>query len=201
MHTLKRIWQRHRHGDGPFSHLFELPTDSDELVAIDCETTGLDVRRAELVSVAAVPISHGRVRAGAALNLHVQAPASLDATSIRIHRLRPVDLREGGDVRRVLEELLAFIDNRPLVGWCLSFDMAILNRYTKALFGFELPNRRIELSSLYQKRLRHRQPEQVADLRFEQVAADLGVPVMGRHSARGDATTAALMYTRLVEKG
>ncbi len=63
---LKRLVQKRRHGNGPHGHLFETP-DGSELMALDCETTGLDPRRAELVSVAAVPIRAGRVCAGAAL--------------------------------------------------------------------------------------------------------------------------------------
>lgn len=193
---LKRLVQKRRHGNGPHGHLFDTP-DGSELMALDCETTGLDPRRAELVSVAAVPIRAGRVRTGAALDLHLAPPSSLDGESICIHRLRGVDLAGGLDVDEALERLLAFIGNRPLVGWCLDFDMAVLNRYLRPRLGFDLPNPVVELSDLYRKRERYRNPDALPDLRFEKVAGKLGVPVIGRHTARGDATTAALMYLKL----
>ena len=193
---LKRLVQKRRHGNGPHGHLFETP-DGSELMALDCETTGLDPRRAELVSVAAVPIRAGREGAGAALDLHLAPPSSLDGESICIHRLRGVDLAQGLDVEDALEQLLAFIGNRPLVGWCLDFDLAVINRYLRARLGFDLPNPVVELSDLYRKRERYRSPEALPDLRFERVAGKLGVPVIGRHTARGDATTAALMYLKL----
>ena len=50
---LKRLVQRRRHGKGPYGHLFAAPP-GDEVMALDCETTGLNTRTAELVSVAAV---------------------------------------------------------------------------------------------------------------------------------------------------
>jgi DNA polymerase-3 subunit epsilon len=74
---LKRLVQRRRHGKGPYGHLFTAPP-GDEVMALDCETTGLNTRTAELVSVAAVPVSAGRVQAGAALDLRMARPASLD---------------------------------------------------------------------------------------------------------------------------
>ena len=88
---LKRLVQRRRHGKGPYGHLFAAPP-GDEVMALDCETTGLNTRTAELVSVAAVPVSAGRVQAGAALDLRMARPASLDGESICIHGLRGVDL-------------------------------------------------------------------------------------------------------------
>lgn len=169
-------------------------------MALDCETTGLDPRRAELVSVAAVPIRADRVCAGAALEMHLAAPRSLDGESIRIHRLRGIDLSQGLTVDDALEKLLAFIGNRPLVGWYLNFDLAVINRYLRRSLGFDLPNPVVELSSLYCRRERQCHPGLPPDLRFEAVAGKLGVPVIGRHTAGGDATTAALMYLKLKPK-
>lgn len=129
-----------------------MPYQGDEVMAIDCETTGLDSRHAELVSIAAVPVKQGRVLSSQALDIKLQAPESLEGSSIRIHRLRPVDLEEGESVVAALEQLLDVIGNRPLVGWCVDFDVAMINRYLRPLLGFDLPNATIELSSLYQKK-------------------------------------------------
>ena len=193
---LRRLSDRHRHGQGPFADLF-LPYEGDEVMAIDCETTGLDSRNAELVSIAAVPVRQGRVVSSQALDIQLEAPASLEASSIRIHRLRPVDLEGGETVVVALEQLLDFIGNRPLVGWCVDFDVAMINRYLRPLLGFDLPNTTVELSSLYQKKMRHWKPELGPDLHFDAMAEALQVPIMGRHTARGDAITAALMYLQL----
>ncbi|MED5389632.1 MAG: 3'-5' exonuclease [Pseudomonadota bacterium] len=193
---LRRLSDRHRHGQGPFADLF-LPYEGDEVMAIDCETTGLDSRNAELVSIAAVPVRQGRVVSSQALDIQLEAPASLEASSIRIHRLRPVDLEGGETVVVALEQLLDFIGNRPLVGWCVDFDVAMINRYLRPLLGFDLPNTTVELSSLYQKKMRHWKPELEPDLHFDAMAEALQVPIMGRHTARGDAITAALMYLQL----
>ena len=148
---LRRYADRYRHAHGPYGHLF-LPYEGSDVVALDCETTGLDSRHAELVSIAAVPVRSDRVCASESMDVHFQAPPSLTGESIAIHRLRPVDLDEGADVADTLESLLAFIGNRPVVGWCIDFDVAMINRYLRPLLGFDLPNATIELSNLYQKK-------------------------------------------------
>ena len=106
LRQLRRYADRQRHGHGPFAHLF-LPYEGSDVIAIDCETTGLDSRHAELVSIAAVPVIQGRVASSQALDIKLEAPASLEGGSIRIHRLRPVDLEEGESVVAALEQLLS----------------------------------------------------------------------------------------------
>lgn len=199
LRALRRVSDRRRQANGEYGWLFN-PYTGDEMVAIDCETTGLDTRRAELVSLAAVRLKGDRVLTSQSLDLRLARPASLSGDSIRIHRLRGIDLEGGDSIEAALAKFLDFVGNRPLVGWCLEFDLAILNRYLRAHLGFELPNARVEVSQAYAKALRRSRPELIPNLRFEAVAEALEVPVMGRHTALGDAVTTALMYTR-VQRG
>lgn len=199
LRVLRRASDRRRQAKGEYGWLFT-PYTGDEMVAIDCETTGLDTRQAELVSLAAVRLKGDRVLTSQSLDLRLARPASLTGDSIRIHGLRGIDLEGGDSIEAALDKFLDFIGNRPLVGWYLEFDLAILNRYLRAHLGFELPNARVEVSRVYAKALRRRQPELIPNLRFEAVAKALEVPVMGRHTALGDAVTTALMYTR-VQRG
>ncbi|MBF8221790.1 MULTISPECIES: 3'-5' exonuclease [Halomonadaceae] len=199
LRALRRASDRRRQANGEYGWLFT-PYTGDEMVAIDCETTGLDTREAELVSLAAVRLKGDRVLTSQSLDLRLARPASLTGDSIRIHGLRGVDLEGGDSIEAALAQFLDFVGNRPLVGWYLEFDLAILNRYLRAHLGFELPNARVEVSRVYAKALRRRQPELIPNLRFEAVAKALEVPVMGRHTALGDAVTTALMYTR-VQRG
>ena len=56
---IPRWLARRRLKNPAYAFLFE-PRPADEAVSIDCETTGLDRRKAEIVSVAAVPIRGAR---------------------------------------------------------------------------------------------------------------------------------------------
>ncbi|SFH91726.1 3'-5' exonuclease [Modicisalibacter xianhensis] len=194
--SLRRVTDRRKQAHGRYGWLFN-PYTGDELVAIDCETTGLDPKTAELVSIAAVRIKGDHVLTSDALDLRLQQPDSLSGDSIRIHRLRGVDLEEGESLQAALEKFLDFIGNRPLLGWCVDYDISVINRHLRPLLGFDLPNVSIDMAQVYQRELRRIRPHLEPHLGFESIAKALGVPVMGRHTALGDATTTALMYVRL----
>jgi len=199
LRVLRRVADRRRHANGEYAWLFH-PYTGDEMVVIDTETTGLDTRSAELVSIAAVRVRGDRILTSDSLDLRLRRPDSLTGDSIRIHGLRGMDLDNGESLDAALERLLDFVGNRPLVGWHLGFDLAILNRELRPRFGFELPNATVDVAQLWRRRLRRRHPEIDGQPRFERVAERLGVPVMGRHTALGDAVTTALMFLRL-ERG
>lgn len=197
--VLRRAADRRRHANGEYAWLFH-PYTGEEMVVIDTETTGLDTRSAELVSIAAVRVRGDRILTSESLDLRLRRPDTLTGDSIRIHGLRGVDLDNGESIDAALARLLDFVGNRPLVGWHLGFDLAILNRELRPRFGFELPNATVDVAQLWRRRLWRRHPEIDSLPRFEAVAERLGVPVMGRHTALGDAVTTALMFLRL-ERG
>ncbi|MCG6657650.1 3'-5' exonuclease [Halomonas campisalis] len=199
LRALRRASDRRRHAEGEYGWLFN-PYTGDELVAIDCETTGVDPRSAEPVSIAAVKVRGERVLTSESLDLRLQRPSTLSGESIRIHGLRGIDLDDGECLDQALARLLDFIGNRPLLGWRLDFDLAIINRQLRPRFGFDLPNSGIDVAQLYHRQLRRSHLEAASAPRFEAAAKALGVPVMGRNTALGDAVTTALMYLRL-ERG
>ena len=199
--VLRRASDRRRHASGEYAWLFH-PYTGDELVAIDCETTGVDLRTAEPVSIGAVKVRGDRVLTSESLHLHLKRPATLTGDSIRVHGLRGIDLDDGVSLEEALTKLLDFVGNRPLLGWRLYFDLAILNRQIRPRFGFDLPNMGVDVAQLYHRQQRRSvmEPEPRSQ-RFEEVAETLGVPVMGRNTALGDAVTTALMYLRLEREG
>lgn len=194
--ALRRFRDRREHRDGPWGFLFA-PCDGDEVVSLDCETTGLDVSRAEILSIGAVKIRGRRVLTSERLDIKLKAPASLDGESIKIHKLRAADLADGVEVDDALRQLLAFIGNRPLLGYYVNFDVRMLDKYLRPLLGFGLPNRTIELSHVYHDIIKWKSVGGSVDLRFDTIAAKLDVPIIERHTALGDAITVALMYVRL----
>lgn len=192
----RRWLDRRRARGGPYAGLFE-PCDGPEWVAIDLETTGLDPRRDQILSIAALPCSGRRIHLGARFDVLIDSRSPRIPAQIRHHRLRPVDLEHGMPLDAALPALLALIGNRPLVGYCVDFDIAMLDRAVRPRYGFGLPNRRIDVQREYAAWLRRRDPQAEPDLRFEAIAAALGVDVAQRHRAFDDALAAALMHLRL----
>lgn len=179
-----------------FAGLFR-PYTGGGWVAIDLETTGLDTRRDDILSIAAVPGSPGRIHLRDRLVLHIRGPHPRIAEAIRHHHLRPADLANGVALDDALAQLLTLIGNRPLVGYCVAFDVAMLNRALWPRFGFRLPNRRIDVGQDYARRVRRRHPLAHPDCRLEAMTAALGLPLFPRHDALGDALSAAAIHLAL----
>ncbi|WP_369855464.1 3'-5' exonuclease [Candidatus Thalassolituus haligoni] len=187
--------------EGRWSHLAD-PYDGDEVVVLDCETSVFDKKKGELLSVAAVRVRGNQIRLTEALDLTIRSDAVTDPKAVRVHYLRREDRMEGVALAEAIEKLLDFIGNRPICGFYIEYDRAILNRYIRELYNFKLPNRFIEVSEIYVKsKRRHHIHEVHLDLTFEGLARDLQVPIVERHTALGDVISTALMYIKLTGFG
>ncbi len=194
--TLMRLADRFKNRHSDYKHLFE-PYVGSEMVSIDCETTGLDPKTDEVISIAAVKINGRQIMTGDAFEAMIDHRERLSEDSIVIHRIRKQDLDNAVDIETAVMALIEFVGNRPLIGYNIQFDLKFLDRYTKPLLGFSLPNSAIELADVYRKAVVRKQPDAVPHLGFEEILGELGVPVFGRHTALGDAVTVAMAYVKL----
>jgi len=197
---IRRSWLQRQLKDPAYRHLFD-PPPPNEWVSIDCETTGLDRERDHIISVGAVRIVGQRVLTSERLELLVQPDANrspLTAESVRIHQLREADLQAHGlPADEVARRVLAFIGSRPLVGYYLEFDVAMLNRLVHPLLGIPLPQQQIEVSGLYYDLKYKQNPNAHIDLRLASLMADLDLPSRHAHNPVNDATMAALAFIKL----
>ena len=175
------------------------PVRFDEpVVVLDLETTGLDPRKDRILAVAAVPLQGRRIELNRRFVRLLHDDGPVNAESIRHHRLRPVDVRDGVHIESALPELLSWIGDRPIVGYATAFDIAFLSRACRRL-GVVAPRRFADVREHVRRRCLRHDPNRPPRLRFEQIAADLKQPVIGRHDALGDAVTTALMWIALAE--
>lgn len=196
MNALRRHFLHWRHRHTPWAALLA-PYHGAELVSLDLETTGLDPRRDEILSIAAVPIRDGVVRVSERFTCLVCPGRDFDIQSIRHHRLRPSEVADALPPRAAVDTLLHWLGNRPLLGYNLAFDCAMLNRHVPAIAGFALPNTRHDLARGYAAWLRLARPTGELDLRFDTLLAELRLPALGRHTALGDACTTAAAWLAL----
>jgi DNA polymerase-3 subunit epsilon len=120
------------------------------------------------------------------------------STSIKVHQLRAQDVAVGRAMHEVLPELLRFIGGRPIVGYYVDFDIRMLDKYILRYIEAKLPNRRIEVSSMYYAlKYGGAPPGTVLDLRFASILADLGIPSLEQHDAFNDTLMTAMMYVQL----
>jgi len=182
--------------DEQYRFLFEAPCP-EEVVVFDTETTGLNPKKDEILSIGAVKIKGNKIITSEKFELFVKPTHEINERSIKIHQIRNVDLTHGCEPREAIMQFLHFIGACPLVGYYLEFDIKMINKYVKPWLGINLPNPQIEVSGLYHDKKIKFIPDGVIDLRFDVMMNDLGLPIFGKHDALNDAVMTAMMYIKL----
>jgi len=189
-------WYRSRLKRAEYASFFDTPPPN-EWVAVDCETTGLDRQRDEIISIGAVLIRGNQIMTSQRLELFIRPTVHVAAESIRIHRLRSMDVANGLDPQVAIQQFLDFVGNRPLVGYYLEFDVAMLNRLVRPFLGIPLPQRQIEVSGMYYDYKYAQQVGSNVDLHFHTMMKHLNLPEREEHDALNDALMAAMMFIKL----
>lgn len=160
-------------------------------VAVDVETTGLDTSRDAIVSVALVPFRGGEPTGG--YETLVNPGRHIPAASTRIHGITDEMVAAAPPIGEVLGEIEAMCADHVLVGHGVAFDLALIEQRRRAHRRPPLPN-----TALCTLRLGAALHPGWHDVSLETLGARLGVPVVDRHTARGDALTAGALMLRLL---
>jgi DNA polymerase III subunit epsilon len=180
--------------DRSYEYLFA-KHGTDEVVSVDCETTGLNPKKDDIVSIAAVKIRKNEILTSEAYRVTVKPKANLEADSIKIHQIRPSDVAGGLSILHAMPDFLEFIGNRPLVGYWINFDIRMLNKTIFPMLNITLQNPRIDVCDMYYDRKYGKAPPGTKiDLRFAAILEDLQLPPLQAHDALNDAISTAQMY-------
>jgi len=194
---LKRWFHRFTLADQSYRFLFE-PGPEDEVVVVDCETTGLDVAKDDIITIAAVKVRGNRILTSEKFVAVARPEAKMNAEAIKVHRLLESDVEGGERIRQIMRDFLHFVGGRPLVGYYLEFDVAMIDKNVLPLIQIELPNRMIEVSEMYyERRYGNAQPGEQIDLSFVRMLHELGIPMLDQHDALNDAIMTAEAYVAL----
>lgn len=196
---LKAKANRSRLKDKEFEFLFE-EDKSGEYVVFDTETTGLNPKKDDILSIGAVKIKDNKIITSQTFEVFIKNLGEISSKSIEIHRIRPIDLQNAKSTDEAIREFLHFIGSRPLVGYYLEFDVSMINKYIKPMFGISLPNKMIEVSEIYFDKTISLIPQGNIDLRFDTILKKCGVPDMGAHNAVNDAIMTAMIYLKLTKE-
>ena len=182
--------------DNKYLFLFDEPND-EEFVCFDCETTGLDPKIDDIISIGAVIIKNNTIVSSKKFVRFAKPKTDLQADAIKIHHIRVCDLEDAEDINVVVEEFLNFIGNRTLVGYFLEFDIAMINKYVKPKLGITLPNKTLEVSAIYHDYKIEKIPQGHIDLRFNTIMRELQIPNLGKHDAYNDAIMTSMIFIKL----
>ncbi|WP_345979176.1 3'-5' exonuclease [Sulfurimonas sp. HSL3-2] len=201
--SLLKKWKKSRNlsnlKEKEFSFLFDEDT-SGEFVVFDTETTGLDPKNDEILSIGAVKIKDNKILTSQTFEVYLKNSKDICSKSIAIHRIRECDLKDAKSPEDAVKEFLHFIGSRTLIGYYLEFDVEMINKYIKPMIGVTLPNEMIEVSEIYFEKTITLIPQGNIDLRFDTILKNCNVPNMGVHNAVNDAIMTAMIYLKLTKE-
>ncbi len=192
-------WNKKKLKDKKFEFLFD-ETPKNEYICLDCETSGLNPKKDEILSIGAVHIKDNKILTSKTFNIFIKPSKNINSESIKIHHIRPIDLENGLEPQKAIYELLEFIGSKTIVGYYIEFDIAMISKYTQKFIGIKLPNKTIEVSSLYYKTRRKSSYYGLVDLKFNTILKNLNIPNFGKHDALNDAIMTSIMFLKLTYK-
>ena len=170
----------------------ETPLDDLPWLAFDTETTGLDPLRDRVVSIGALPYL-GALPDGQTLDRLINPQRPMPPAARRIHGIDDAMLVDAPPFATEAEELFALWRPRALIGHNIAFDLAMLREEAhRSGTAFCPPATSLDIGLIYAA-LHPRAPSYA----LEAIAASLGASLGPRHTALGDAESAASLWLAL----
>ncbi|MEM4699703.1 MAG: 3'-5' exonuclease [Candidatus Nezhaarchaeales archaeon] len=186
----------------------ERPLEEAPFVSIDVETSGLDPKRNDILSVGAVLILNGEVRLDRSFHSYVRPERGLATEAPPVHGITRDDLLGGPSFKEVAPRLMKLLEGAVLVGYNVPFDASFLNEALRRCSLPQLKNPLLDILPLsYGIFARLRMDFELLKMDHLALSGQMGlgalagllsVPVINRHTAMGDALTAALIFLKLL---
>lgn len=174
--------------------------DTQEMVAIDLETDGLDLAASAILEAGIVPASTASVAASRARRIRFRPPEALHASSVVIHRITDDALTDALPEGEALARLLPLLSGKVLIAHFAEIEAGFLDAACRRAFGapFVAPFIcTMQLENRWFPRSR------AADgLRLGKLRAAYGLPAYTAHDGLTDALACAeLLMAQIAHHG
>lgn len=165
------------------------------LLAIDIETTGLDPRRDDILSLGSVTVEGNRIDLASACHRLVRTARAIPEASAIVHRITDDLAASGALLDDVLAELLATLAGKVMIAHHASVEKGFLDDACRRIYGVGLPVAVIDTQALAKRTLeRHHIAFKPGDLRLDALCRRYNLPRYGAHNALSDALAAAELF-------
>jgi len=173
----------------------KLPDDPLEIVFVDLETTSVDIRRAEIVEIAAARylLDAGHMRELNTFHRLVKPKRPIPQAASAVHGIVLEMVADAPPVEEVIEPLLDFIGDAVIAGHNASeYDIPIIQRFAGWILKRDIPNPILD-SLAISRNLFPRVSHTLGAL-----AEMMGVPLEDAHRALADVKATAVVMEKLL---
>ena len=180
------------------------PIDKIRFVVFDTETTGLDIKNAELLSYGGIAIENKNLLLADSLEMIFQHEDVEVNKTASIHGIMKSHSKEiGVSFEKALERIIHFIGNAVLVGHHVDFDARMLDKVLGTTFlGASVRNKTLD-TALLARRLEHFNDGYIpksGEYTLDACAERYDIPIVDRHTAAGDAFITGQLLLKLLNK-
>lgn len=165
-------------------------------VVVDVETTGLNLARDRLVSIAAIAMTGRGIRLGETFEVILRQEAASTKENILLHGIGGTAQVEGEPPAESLLRFLEFIGKDPLLAFHAAFDAGMIRKAMLRRLGFRLRHQWLDLAILAPALF----PELGERRRsLDEWSAYFAIPNYARHDAMADALATAQLGLIVLE--
>ncbi|HUE90840.1 3'-5' exonuclease [Pseudomonas sp.] len=184
--------------------LLSEPAEFDErslrqqrFVVLDLETSGLNMRRDQVLSIGAVVIENGGIDLSRQFECTLQRDGHRASASTLIHGIAPSEIANGVEPAEALLSFMEFVGDSPLLAFHAEFDQRMLARALKQSLGYRLRHAFFDVAEIAplvcpQAKLSH--------AGLDDWTQHFGLQVQQRHHASADALATAELALILFSK-
>jgi DNA polymerase-3 subunit epsilon len=194
-----------------YARLFAKPIEkkglfrAKRMVVLDTETTGLDPVNDRLLSIGAVAVKNQQIFVADRFEAYFSKGGIYqlkERESVPVHGILQKHASHLTDNKKILLELLVYLQDSILVGHHIAFDFAMLNNAFLAQLGAPIQNHVLDTAHLA-KRIAspfqaYHMPNEPGQYSLDELCKVYRIPVEGRHTASGDAMLTALLLVKLL---
>lgn len=200
--NFRRKWLAKKAPPGPMKDFYETPYPDGAMdihdigfVALDLETTGLDARKHEIVSMGWVPINDLQLDLSKCVHQLVKPIGAMTEESAVVHRIFDAHLEEAPSLKDGLSRVLPVLAGKVLIAHHALVEWTFLSEACKKVFGvpFEIPT--ID-TLLIERRLAVRRNLDLprGGYRLNACRQRYNLPRYGAHNALVDAIAAGELF-------
>lgn len=179
------------------------PLRSHLVLVVDAETTGFDVRKDQILTLAVVDVSGNKIAVGSVRAWLIFHPEARVNPAVAVHGILPSETLAGQPEKDVLAELVPVITGAILVGHHVGFDARMIDHALRTRLGMGLRNSFVDTAHLAMAELeafKHTGYPNQRPPSLEEVCQHLGLPMHDQHTAAGDAFTTAQVFLLLLAR-